>query len=202
MVPMARRRFMWSLALPLAAIGWLAGHSLAYALVEPDHVHRLELLADTGHVYLSGAPHVIACALTLVLAGLVLAACEGMRDNARARIPVWPLALLPPLGFIVAEHLERWIAHNAFPTGAALEPTFVVGIVLQLPLGAAALLVANAILAFGNGLGRRAVALRALRPPVWAPPAPLVAPPEPVLVRAPVLADGHGQRAPPLTAVV
>jgi hypothetical protein len=199
---MGQRRFMWSVSLPLAALGWLAGHTLAYALVVPHHEHREELLAETGHSYLSGAPHIVSCALTLVLAGLVLAAYEGVRGHARVRTPAWPVVLLPPLGFAAAEHLERLIEHNAFPTGAALEPTFIVGIALQLPLGAAALLVANAVLAFGHALGRRAFVVRALRLPAWEPLPPLPAHPEPVLVRAPVLAGGHGQRAPPRTALV
>jgi hypothetical protein len=192
---------MWALALPLAAIGWLAGHSLAYTLVVPHDAHREELLAETGHAYLAGMPHVVSCALTIVLAGLVLAVYEGVRGNARARVPVWPVALLPPLGFAAQEYLERLIELNAFPAGAALEPTFLVGIALQVPLGAAALLVATAVLAFGHALGRRAVALRALRLPAWEPLAPAPAHPDPVLVRAPVLAGCHGQRAPPRTAV-
>jgi hypothetical protein len=202
MPDMARRRFMWSLSLPLAAIGWLAGHSLAYTLVVPHDEHREEMLAETGHSYLAGTPHIVSCALTIVLIGLVLAAYEGVRGHARTRISVWPVALLPPLGFAAQEHLERLIEYGAIPAGAALETTFLVGIALQLPLGAAALLVANAVLAFGHALGRRAVVVRALRLPAWAPLPPLPARPDPVLVRAPVLAGCHGQRAPPRTAVV
>ena len=193
---------MWSLCLPLAAMSWLAGHSLAYTVVVPDDEHRAELLAETGHSYLTGTPHIVSCALTLVLAGLVLADYEGVRGRTRARVPLWPVALLPPLGFVAAEHLERLIEHSAFPVGAALEPTFLVGIALQLPLGAAALLIANAVLAFGHALGRRAAAMHAIRLPAWQPLPPLPARPDPVLVRAPVLASGHGQRAPPRTAVV
>ena len=193
---------MWSLSLPLAAVGWLAGHSLAYTLVVPHDAHREELLAETGHAYLAGTPHVVSCALTLVLAGLVLAVYEGVRGHARARVPVWPVVLLPPLGFAAQEYLERLIELNAFPAGAALEPTFLVGIALQLPLGAAALLVANAVLAFGHALGRRALALRTLRLPAPHPLPPLPARPDPVLVRVPVLAGCHGQRAPPGMVVV
>ena len=199
---MARRRFLWALALPLAAIGWLAGHSLAYTLVVPHDAHREELLAETGHAYLPGMPHIVSCALTIVLAGLVLAAYEGVRGNARTHLPVWPVALLPPLGFAAQEHLERLISTDAFPAAAALEPTFVVGIALQVPLGVIALLVANAVLAFGHALGRRAVAVRALRPLSWPSLPSLPARPDPVLPRAPVLAGCQGQRAPPRTIVV
>src|SRR5262245_53679931 len=65
---------------------------------------------ETGHAYLADVPHLIACALTIVLAGLVLAAYEGVRGNARTRVPVWPVALLPPLGFAAQEYLERLIS--------------------------------------------------------------------------------------------
>jgi hypothetical protein len=199
---MARRRFMWALALPFSAIGWLAGHSLAYALVVPHDAHREQMLAETGHAYLAGAPHVVSCALTIALAGLVLAVYEGARGNAHARVPVWPVALLPPLGFAAQEYLERLIAMDAFPAAAALEPTFLVGIALQVPLGAAALLLANAVLAFGHAVGRRAAAGRAPRIRAWNPLPPIPARPDPVLARAPVLAGCQGQRAPPPAAFV
>jgi hypothetical protein len=193
---------MWALALPLAAIGWLAGHSLAYTLVVPHDAHREELLAETGHAYLAATPHVISCALTIVLAGIVLAVYEGVRGNARARVPVWPVALLPPLGFAAQEYLERLIELNTVAAATALEPTFLVGIALQLPLGVAAVLIANAVLAFGHALGRSAAGVRALRLLAWPTLPPLPARPDPVLARTPVLAGCHGQRAPPRTAIV
>jgi hypothetical protein len=37
---MARRRFVWLLSLPFAAIGWIAGHWLAFVLVAPHDAHR------------------------------------------------------------------------------------------------------------------------------------------------------------------
>ncbi|MGH2946994.1 MAG: hypothetical protein ACRDPC_12160 [Solirubrobacteraceae bacterium] len=198
---MARRRYVWLLSLPLAAIGWIAGHSLAYVLVAPHAGHREQLLSETGHGYLGVAPLLVACAITVLLAGLALAIGDGVRDRARARVAVWPIALVPPLGFAVQEHLERAIELNAFPLGVALEPTFLVGMALQLPLAAVALLVAHAVLAFGHALGRRASLGRALRPSAREPqPLPPVRH-EPVLRRPPILAGGHGQRAPPAPAV-
>ena len=198
---MARRRFVWLLSLPLAAIGWIAGHSLAYVLVAPHAGHREQLLSETGHGYLGAAPLLVACAITVLLAGLALAIGDGVRGRARARVAVWPVALVPPLGFAVQEHLERVIELNAFSPGVVLEPTFLVGMALQLLLAAVALLVAHAVLAFGHALGRRAAVGRALRPPArGVQPLPAVRP-EPVLVRPPILAGGHGQRAPPGPAI-
>jgi hypothetical protein len=198
---MARRRFAWLLSLPLAAIGWIAGHSLAYMVVAPHGAHREQLLSETGHGYLGAAPLLVACAITVLLAGLALAIGDGVCGRARTRVAVWPIALVPPLGFAVQEHLERVIELNALPLGVALEPTFLVGMALQLPLAAVALLVAQAVLAFGHALGRRVAVGRALRPPSRGLQPLLPAPPEPVLTRPPMLAGGHGQRAPPGTAV-
>jgi hypothetical protein len=194
---MARRRFAWSLSLPFAAIGWIAGHSLAYLLVAPHGAHREQLLSETGHGYLGLAPLLVACAVTVLIAGLALAIADGVRGRARARVAVWPVALVPPLGFAVQEHLERAIELTALPRGVVLEPTFVVGMALQLPLAAAALLLAHAVLAFGHSLGRRAVVVRALRPPARRPQPLVLAHPQPALTRSPILAGGHGQRAPP-----
>jgi hypothetical protein len=198
---MAPRRFVWLLSLPLAAIGWIAGHSLAYVFVAPHGAHREQLLSETGHGYLGIAPLVVACAVTVLFAGLALAIADGMRGRARARLTGWPVALVPPLGFAVQEHLERVIELNALPLDVALEPTFLAGMALQLPFVAAALLLAHTLLAFGHALGRRVALPRAQ----W-PPAParlrLLTAREPVLARPPILAGGHGQRAPPVPDVV
>jgi hypothetical protein len=194
---MARRRVVWVLSLPLAAVGWLTAHFLAYMLVAPEAGHRTHLLSEAGHGYLGAAPLMAACAVTLLVAGLALAVREGMRDGrAPAHVPVWPIALVPPLGFAVQEHLERVIELNAFPFGAALEPTFIVGMAMQVPFALGAVLLTRAVLALGHALGRRLA--RTARPPTCVGPPPLPAPPDPELARRSVLATGHCERAPPL----
>jgi hypothetical protein len=194
---MGRRRVVWVLSLPLAAGGWLAAHFLAYLLVAPEAGHGTQLLSEAGHGYLRVSPLLAACAITLVVAGLALAIREGMRDGgAPARVPVWPIALVPPLGFAFQEHLERIIELNAFPFGAALEPTFIVGMAIQVPFAVGAVLLARAVLALGHALGRRLA--RKTQPPTCVAPPPLPAPPDPELARPSILATGHGERAPPL----
>jgi hypothetical protein len=200
---MAPRRFVWLLSLPLAAIGWIAGHSLAYVFVAPHGAHREQLLSETGHGYLGIAPLVVACAVTVLFAGLALAIADGMRGRARARLTGWPVALVPPLGFAVQEHLERVIERNALPLDVALEPTFLAGMALQLPFVAAALLLAHTLLAFGHALGRRAAVVVAVpRSPARALEPLMSARPERAPRRSPILAGGHGQRAPPDTVVL
>jgi hypothetical protein len=195
MTVMGGRGIVWMLSLPLAAAGWIGAHSVAYVLVAPDPDHRAELLAESGHGYLGTAPLILACAVTVVVAGLALAILDGVRGGPRARVAVWPVALVPPLGFAVQEHLERLIELNAFPFGAVLEPTFVVGMALQLPFALVAAMLARAVLELGYRIGRAFAARRSRRPaahprswrlPVWFGPK---------LVRP--LAAGHGERAPP-----
>jgi hypothetical protein len=195
MTVMGGRGIVWMLSLPLAAAGWIGAHSVAYVLVVPDPDHRAELLSDSGHGYLGTTPLILACAITLVIAGLALAILDGLRGRSLARVPAWPIALVPPLGFAGQEHLERLIELNAFPFGAALEPTFLVGMALQLPFALAAATLARAVLALGNVIGRTLAARRSSRPRAhprsWRLPDCLGSKP----VRP--LAAGHGERAPP-----
>ena len=198
---MARRRFVWVLSVPLAAVGWIAGHWLAYALVAQEGVHREQLLDATGHGYLGVTPLIVACAITMLLVGMGLAIVDGARGHAPSRPVVWPVALVPPLGFAMQEHLERAIEWNTFPLGAALEPTFVVGMALQLPIAALGCLAARAMLVFGRAVGRRVAA-----PPVLRLRAPNLAVRlyrrDPAASRGSILAGGHGQRAPPRVMTV
>jgi hypothetical protein len=202
MSDMGGRHSAWLLVLPLAAVGWLTGHWLACLLVAPGANERAQHHSDAGHGYLVVAgPLVVACAGTLLLAGIALAIGDGLRGRARSRLPGWPVALVPPLGFATQEHVELWIASNAFPVDAALEPAFLAGIALQLPIALAALLIARAVLAFGHVLGRALAAPRSPRPNARAIARNSLGRLEPELVRPPILATGHGERGPPLPPV-
>jgi hypothetical protein len=186
---MARRHLLWLLSLPLATAGWLAAHSLAYTLAAPHH-HHGDVLA---------APILIACVITVLLA---VAIHDGVRRAAPARVPAWPLGLLPPFGFTVQEHLERMIELNELPLGTVLEPVFIVGLVLQLPVAFAVLTLARAVLAVGHAFGRLLSFPRAPRPRSCGVAPLLPARVAPDLVRPPVLATGQGCRAPPRLAVL
>jgi hypothetical protein len=194
---MGGRPAAWLVALPLVTVGWLIAHSLAYVVVAPDTHHRAQLLAETGHGYLGAAPIVVACALTVLFCGFGLTLLDRVRGAAGRPCALWPLAMAAPLGFAVQEHLERLIELHAFPAGAALEPTFLVGIALQLPFAAAALLIARGILELGDALGGALVATLAPRT-VAVPMAPRrLRWHAPTLTSLPVLATGHAERAPP-----
>jgi hypothetical protein len=185
---MGGRRGLWLLSLPLAVAGWLAAHCLAYTLVAPHDDH--------GGV--GAAPILIACAITAMLA---VAVHDGLRRAAPAHVPAWPVALVPPLGFTVQEHLERLIELNELPMATVLEPVFLVGLALQLPVALLVLTLARGVLAIGYALGRELGVARAPRPRSCVVAPPLPAPLAPELIRPPVLATGHGGRAPPALAV-
>lgn len=189
---MARPGAVWLVALPLAAAGWLAAHCVAYLLVAPAGRH------ERVHGYLVATPLLLACGITLLAAGLALAVHHGLRGHGRPRVPVVPVALVPPLGFAAQEHVERLIEFGAFPLAAVLEPTFLVGMALQVPVALAAVALARVVSAFGYALGRELAVIPRARPPIALPG--FRAWPEPEVARPPVLATGHGERAPPAAA--
>jgi hypothetical protein len=177
------------LLLGLLVGGWASAHGLAYRIVVPDAAERRHLLEETGHAYLDTAP-LLSLVITLVVLGI---GCSLFR-RAGFHTP-WAFALLPPGAFVVQEHLERLLHDGQLPVTAALDPTFAVGLLLQLPFALAALLIARGLTAFADALtnrrrrgGRRVVP----RPP--GPRGPVAAAPLP---RIGLLALGHGQRAPP-----
>jgi hypothetical protein len=153
------------------------------------------MLADTGHGYFRAADLFILC-LTITLAGLALSFIGG--HAGRAPSP-GTLALLPPVGFVVQEHIERLAASGAFPAHLVAEPRFLLGLLLQIPFALAALLCARLLVTFAHGLARRLGSAR--RPKRVS--AELSWPP---IVnrrrrRLFAVAFGRGERAPPLTTL-
>ena len=200
---MKARVAMALLAVPFAGAGWLTAHSLAYMVAAPDNHHRSALLAETGHGYLELEPLFIACGLVLVAAGLLASVTAGVRDRQSSRPSVRLFTLMPVLGFAVIEHVERLVEHGAVPSDLVLEPTFLVGLALQLPFAIAAFGFTYALHGLGRSLGHL---LRHLARPARS----LLAPATPpaitrlVLERARALPSelipGTGPRAPPLSA--
>jgi hypothetical protein len=198
---MMRARAAWLIPLPLAISSWLGAHCVAYWLVSPagEH-HRMGLHAESGHAYLGYTPAIVIWGLALVVAGLLLCVGEGLRGRRPSRPPTRLFVMLPPVGFVLQEHLERLIGTGAIPHDLMLEPTFVVGLALQLPFALAALLLAHALHALGFGLGRILARRLAPRRLVREAAPSLVRLPAPATLIAPsVLALGHGPRAPPVT---
>jgi hypothetical protein len=199
---MTRRTAAWVISLPLAVTSWLGAHCLAYWLVSPGAEQHMGMHAEHGHAWLGYTPALAIWGLALVVAGLLLCIGEGLRGHRPAGPPVRFFALLPPLAFAVQEHVERLLGSGALPLDLVLEPTFLVGLALQLPFAVAALLLTRALYALGFGLGCVLAGRLALaRPLRQGPPALLRRPESATLVSPSLLALGHGQRAPPATRV-
>jgi hypothetical protein len=180
--------------IPLAIAGSLTAHGLTYRIVAPDAGARASLLRETGHGYLDRLPLALGILGALLLAGLVLRIrAAGDPDwRLRARLAF----AVPLLAFALQEHLERLVHSGSFPLGAALEPTFLIGLGLQLPFALAAYAIAVWLLEAAGRLG--AVLTRAR--PLGLPRAErqLPRPRTAVPPRVPALALGHATRGPPL----
>jgi hypothetical protein len=190
----SRNRLPWLVAVPLMVAGSVSAHELGYWLVTPDATARARVLAESGHGYFEHLPLVLGVLAALLIAGLTLRVSRSLRAGTGGP-PAWLFFVLPPLGFAVQEHLERLLHSGALPFDAALDPTFLVGLSLQLPFALAALAVARALVAGAERLG----AALASRPPT--PDARPVAVPSPSraleLPRIAVLALGYAERGPP-----
>ena len=153
------------------AMGCLAAHSLAYHLVSNP---------KERHGYLAFAP--------LFLGALAAVAVVGAVRRGRTHSPAL-FALLPPVAFVVQEHVERLQL-------VATEPAFLLGLALQLPFALAALVTARAFL----GLADLVAEALAARPRVLRAP-PLPVPTAALAASRPLLLTGtRSSRAPPAVA--
>jgi hypothetical protein len=186
-------------ALPLVVASWLGAHCLAYWLVSPGAEHRMGMHAEHGHAWLGYTSALALWGLAVVLAGLVLCVGAGLRGHRPSSPPLRLFAILPTLGFVVQEHVERLIGSGSVPADFVLEPTFLLGLALQLPFALAALLLTRALYAISFGLGRAIAGTTPAVGPLLrhGPQSPPLRPRSATLVSPSLLALGHGQRAPP-----
>lgn len=193
---MRTRRCALLLSLPLAATGSLLAHCFAYRLVEPDAHMRAHMLHESGHGYLTYAPLIFAAALALVVLVVGLHAYDTYRGRApRLAAPAWLFGALPPLGFVLQEHLERLVHTGSLDLSAFAEPSFFVGLWLQVPFAAAAFLLARALLRVAERVGAALARAKRARQ-VYALVDALV-PDSFDTPRIPALARGRADRGPP-----
>jgi hypothetical protein len=125
-------------------------HVLAYRIVYPQAQIRLRDLLSTGHGYMVGGSGWITLALgvlgALELLGLAWTLVTAVASRRSQPVPAWAFALLPLLGFALQEFLERWLSGGSFPWWFVLQPTFRIGLLLQVPFGIAVFLVARLLL--------------------------------------------------------
>ena len=148
-----RQRLAWVSTAPLMIAGLLVGHSLAYRLAIPDAHTRADALAHSGHGYLAYTPLALMVSLGVLLAALALRALAAFRGELRRPAISPAIVLLPLVAFVVQEHVERLVYTGQIPWTAVLEPSFLVGLALQLPFALAALLVAWALDSAARAVG-------------------------------------------------
>jgi hypothetical protein len=190
---MERTRLVWLFCLPIAAIGGFVAHLAVYSLFVSGAGHAgHETHAHAAAAPAQGGAHLRACLAicgAILVVGLATAGTQALRRGRPFRVPLWTFAFLPPVVFVLQEQLEALAGGAAFS-----EPAFVVGLVLQVPFALVTYLVARAVFAAGRALVRcRSLPRPRLAPFTisWLPVAPGAT------ALAPVLARGHGQRAPP-----
>ena len=197
MTVVGRPIFPWLLAAPLMVSGSLIAHELSYRIIAPGADERATLLASTGHGYLEHLSLVVAVLATVLVSALALRVVQAARGIACVGLQRAVFFALPLIGFGIQEHLERLLSTGAFPLGAVLEPTFAVGLVLQIPFALVAYLIACVLLSLSERIG--AVLLRQDRPPrVPGGEASFIVPISVTLVPTRPLARGFLGRAPPL----
>jgi hypothetical protein len=175
--------------------GSQVAHALAYRIVYPDAQVRWQVLLSTGHDYLSYWPLLFGVVGGVLLVGFAATLVAAVRRHEPRPVPAWAFALLPLLGFTVQEFAERWLIGGGFPWWAVLQPTFRIGLLLQLPFALIAFLLARFLLRSAEGV------VRVLRPGARIPQPLGVGHSWFVCVswplRSAVLADGHAGRGPP-----
>ena len=185
---------MWLLILPLAVVASQLGHAVAYRLVTPDEAERAHELAASGHAYLTYAPAALAICGVLVVLALAGEFIHALTPRRVAPPSLLPFAVLAPAIFASQEHIERLLQDGVFPWSTALDATFLVGLLLQLPFSALAYVLARLLLGVVRSIGRRLSyppRSRALGPPVLRFALSVARP------RVAVLALGYGSRGPP-----
>jgi hypothetical protein len=192
-----RRGAAWGLALPLALVGSQAAHAVAYALVYPQAGTRALTLFATGHAYLSYVPLLLAGAGAAAAVALAVTALDAAVGRPVRDVPAWAFALVPPVGFAIQELLELSLHTGTLGWRAVLAPTFLPGLLLQLPFALAAYVAARLLLRAAEQVGS------AFAPQVGAPAAA-----EPALAGRPstfaarLVGASRHSRAPPRVATV
>jgi hypothetical protein len=115
------------LVVPLAALGMLGGHELAYGITRTPR--------GPVHEYLTHLPRI---ALVLLLLSLVGALFVERGSGAA----LWPFPVVALASFVVQEHAERLEHASALPF-LLDEPFFMVGLIVQCLVALVAWLVAR-----------------------------------------------------------
>jgi hypothetical protein len=196
-----RRGLTWLLVLPAIVVGSQVAHGVAYWWAYPQTSLRVTALSDSGHGYLAYAPAALGFLAAVELIAFALVVADTVRCRPVRSLPPWVFLVIPELGFVLQEHLERVLASGVFPWSAALEPSFWRGLVLQVPLGFAAYLVAAILLRSASKVAEVVVARREVRVVTRCCASAPARPSFVFLRRLSPLAGTAAGRAPPVSAL-
>jgi hypothetical protein len=141
-----RRLLAYFVTAPLVILGVVMAHQASYIAVA-GHDDAAQLLASTGHGYMSHAPIGFAAIGVVMILALAFDAICAVRQNASTRVlPVWPFAVAGPAAFFLQEHVERYLSTGHIPWAASLEATFILGLFLQAPAAALSYAVARRLI--------------------------------------------------------
>lgn len=195
-----RRGLTWLLVLPAIVVGSQVAHGVAYWWAYPVASLRLTALASSGHGYLAYAPAALGFLGAIQALAFVVVVLDKARGRPVRNLPPWVFLFIPMLGFVLQEHIERFLTSGVFPWWTVLEPSFWRGLVLQVPLGLAAYLVAAVLLRTATVVAEVVAARRPARVVVRQRRSRPRRPGLVVLARRAPLAGLAADRAPPLTA--
>jgi hypothetical protein len=194
-----KRGLTWLVAVPLLLASTQAAHLIAYRIAYPATPLRAHALLATGHGYLDRLPLVFGAAGAIALVALLVAAVDASRGKAARALPPWAFALLAPIAFTLQEYLERSLHSGTFAWHTAAAPTFLPGLIAQVPLALLAWLAARQLLRVAAHAGRSLLT----QPPRLAPePVAVLVPLPPATPRTRVLARRLAERGPPLLVAV
>jgi hypothetical protein len=197
---MSRRVLAWFLSVPLIVAGVEGGHWLAYRVVYPDPYLRAQALTDSGHRYLSYAPVFFAIVGAVALCAFGLRVFRrGAADLGTAQVSLLPFVFVSPLAFALQECIERLFV-GGWPFGAVLAPTFMPGLLFQLPFALVAFLLARWLLRAADRLRVLVLGRSTLPSPLFRPLGARAFPAVDLQRRA-ALAGGVGERGPPWVCV-
>jgi hypothetical protein len=178
-------------------VGSQVAHVLAYRIVYPEATVRWRELMVTGHDYTSYAPLVLGVIAAMQVVGFGAAVADACRRGRPRPVPAWAFALLPPLGYALQEITERWVAGAGNVWLVVQEPTFRIGLLLQLPFALVAFVLARLLLRVARSVG---AALEPQRLCLSKPAVVLRAAERVEVRRASLLGSGRTTRGPPLPA--
>jgi hypothetical protein len=191
----SRKRLPWVLAVPLIAAGSVSAHVLGSMLFGQTPEQGADEVSRASGGYLAQLPIVVGVFVAFALIGIGVRLHRARRPGTQGVAPAWFL-VLPPLSFALQELAERLLHAESAPFSAIHEPAFLAALVLQLPFGFLAYLLACFLLAVADEVGRFLARSQpfpaATRSAVILPLPPLAA-----RLRSPILASGHSQRGPP-----